>query len=234
MSVQMINGVSRVGVQAQVEGTIESAEELLSAPDAALAAGADDVLVALAIAMVKQKKDDRITGDRQMRASAKAQEAAHARKIEKMHALADDTLMEGIVSGALEGASAIASGLSAVTKFDGDLKGLKAETAPIGDRKDELAMGSKLLARNAGLLDATSKGFDAVSRFGGSLCKSAQERDRADMAEADASKDAAKASLDAAASTISRANEDIRATISALRQLVAAKTQLANAAILRG
>jgi hypothetical protein len=220
MSVQMIRSVSAIGDQFTFEGATVGAQELLSAPDLSIAAGADDVLVALAIAMVEQKRTDRASGDRQMQASAKAQETAHVRKIQKMHELADDTLMEGIVSGTLEGASAIASGAGAVTTFSSEISANKKE--------------SVRLARNAGLFEASSKLFGAGGKFGGSLCKSAQERDRADMAEADAAKDSAKASLDTAAATINRASEDIRATIAALRQLIVAKTQLANAAIMRG
>lgn len=233
MSVEMISRVRAAVGQPEVQAAKGQPQDLLAAPDASLVVGADDVLVALAIAMVKQKKDERALGDRSMQASAKSLEAAHARKIEEMHELADDTLMEGIVSGALEGVSAVASGAGAVTKFSGEMNGIAADKAQ-APLKEELMEGSKELAREAGILDAASKGFSATARFGGSLCKSAQERDRADIAEADAAKDSAKSSLDAAASTINRANEDIRSTIAALRQLIAAKTQLANAAIIRG
>lgn len=228
MSVEMISPVRAPIGQPDMPGPSGQAQELLAAPNASLALGADDVLVALAIVMVKQKKEERVAADRSMEASAKAQQAAQGRKIEKMHELADDTLMGGIVSGALEGASAIATGAGAVTKFSGEMTELKA-----GDSR-ELFQESKRLVRDAGLLDAVSKGFGATERFGGGLYKSAQERDRTQSAEADAAKDSAKASLDAAASAVNRANEDIRATIAALRQLIAAKTQLANAAIIRG
>jgi hypothetical protein len=220
MSVNMVNGVSRSCKACDSRAATAPSTELLPAPNASFASGPDDVLVALAMAMVEQKKQERAGGDRSMQASAKAQEAAHARKIEKMHELADDTLMEGIVSGAFEGATAIASGLSAVTKFSADMS----------TDKDE----SSRLARNAGLFEASSKGFGATSKFGGSLCKSTQERDRSGIAEADAAKDSAKASLENAANTVSRATEDIRTTIASLRQLIAAKSQLANAAIIRG
>lgn len=239
MSVGAVNGSVRVASvenSKSVPGTVAS-PGLLPAPETSMAG--DDVLVSLAVMMVKLKQDERASNDRAMHASARAQETAHARKIEKMHELADDTLMEGIVAGALGAASAVASAASAVTKFSGEMKSLAAEKSDgtlASILKDDGALieESKRLARNAGLLDAASKGFDASARLGGSLCKNAQERARIEMAEADAAKDAAKASVDAASATSNRASEDIRATVAALRQLMAARTQLANAAIIRG
>ena len=238
MSVGSVNRSSGVGHIGTPSGARESgaSTDLLPLPQCAMAD--DDVLVALAVMMVQQKKDERALEDRATAASSRAQEAAHARKIEAMHELADDTLMEGIVAGALEGAGAVASGVSAVTSFSSDLRALQAESMKIDFRTKDFAAPledqSKALARNAKLLKTTSDGFGATARFGGAIVKSGEERDRSAIAEADAARDAAKASSESAAGAVSRANEDIRATIAALRQLMAAKAQMANAAIVRG
>lgn len=239
MTVPTVNRAGHLSTIALAEqvGDSKSAavDELLPSP---APVADDDVLVSLAVMMVKSKQDERLANDRAMAAGTQAQQASHARKIELMRELADDTLMEGIVSGALQGAGAIASGVGAVAKFSGEMKELKASELATdvrtADFAGDVAKESKTLARNAGVLDASARGFGATATFAGAIYKSAQERDRSAIAEADAARDAAKAMTDAAASAIGRANEDIRATIAALRQLIAAKSQLANAAIMRG
>lgn len=201
-----------------------SSAALLPAPD--VTTSEDDALTALAIVMVQQKHAERLFNDRARDASAKAQEEAHERKIEKMHELADDTFSEGVVAGALEGAGAVASGISATKDFSATLSQFR--------HGSEASMETATLIRDAKLLRAASEGFSAASRFGGSLAKASQERDREMMAIADKDLDGAKGALDSASTASSRAQEDIRSTIAALRQLMAARSQLANAAIIRG
>lgn len=193
-----------------------SASELLPLP----ASTGDDLMTALAMLTVKQKHQDRVAADAQRIAGEKAQEEAQSRKIDKMRELANDTWTQGLVEGVLEGASAIASGASALDDFAAS--------------KQSCALESAKLARDAKLLDAGSKGLMAASHLGSAFAKSAQEEDRRDMAIADRDVDRAKSTVDGASTASRRAEDDIRETLNAVRQYLAAKTQLANAAIIKG
>ena len=216
--------------------------ELLPAPFAVTAY--DDLMTSLAVMMMRQKHEQRVTSDQQREVASKAQEEAHARKIANMRELADDTFMQGVLEGALEGAGAVATAASALTRFDGETKEAAAKALDAKSsnelsmadfiHKAEWAKESKRLARDANLMDAASKGFAAGSRLGGASARSDQEHDREEIARAEADIDRAKSSVEAAGTEGRRAAEDIRETIGAIRQYLNAKTQLANAAIIRG
>jgi hypothetical protein len=216
--------------------------ELLPTPFAM--AAYDDLMTSLAVMLLRQKHEQRVTSDQQSQSAAKAQQEAHARKIEAMRDLADDTFMQGIVEGAMEGAAAVTAAASALTRFDAETKeaGVKAlESAPsrelsMGDFVNKVAWAkeSRILARNANLMDAGSRAFGASAKLGGAYARSAQENDREAIAVAEADIDRAKSSAEAASSESRRAGDDIRETVSAIRQYLAAKTQLANAALIRG
>ncbi|MBX3223780.1 MAG: hypothetical protein KF795_24925 [Labilithrix sp.] len=224
----------------------EASGELLPTPFAVVAY--DDLLTSLAVMMLRQKHEQRVTSDQQAVAAAKAQEEAHGRKIEKMRDLADHTFTQALVEGALEGAGAVAAGSSAICRFSGETKDAaakafdaKVEAGMTGDlsmadfaQKAELSKASRELVRDANLLDAASKGFAATSKLGGGFARRDQDLDREAMAVADADIDRAKGSVDTASSASRRAVDDIRDTIGAIRQYLAAKTQLANAALIRG
>lgn len=190
--------------------------ELLPLP----AATGDDLMTALAMLTIRQKHDDRVAADHERLAGEKAQEEAQSRKIDKMRELANDTWTQGLVEGVLEGASAVATGASALQEFSASKQGCMLESAK--------------LTRDAKLLDAGSKALMAASHLGGAFAKSAQEEDRRDMAIADRDVEHAKSAVDAASTAGRRADDDIRETLNAIRQYLAAKTQLANAAIIKG
>ncbi len=238
-------GVSSVNAELVAGGRAaspEGAPELLPAPFAVNAY--DDLMTSLAVMMMRQKHESRLSSDRGREAASKSQEEAHARKIASMRELADDTFMQGVLEGALEGAGAVATAASTLTRFDGEMKeaaasaldGKPSSELSMGDlvRKAEWAKESKRLARDANLMEVASKGFGAASRLGGAWAKSEQERDREEIARADADIDRAKSAVEGAATEARRASEDIRETIGSIRQYLSAKTQLANAAIIRG
>ena len=99
----------------------------------------DDLMTALAMLTIQQRHEQRIAADQQRAAASKAQEAANADKIGKMRELADDTFMEGVVSGALTGAAAAASAVSACD-------GYAAATTECQRESAELTRDAKLMS----------------------------------------------------------------------------------------
>ncbi|MBX3190316.1 MAG: hypothetical protein KF819_25175 [Labilithrix sp.] len=213
------------------------AEQVL--PEPLFASVDDDLMVAIAVMTMKQRQTDRAQADQQRVASASSQDEAHARKIEAMRELADHTFLQALVEGVLDGASAFASVTSALASYAGDIANANA-----GLCKEGSELGAELKAqwqevgahftRKGKLWDAAAKGLSASSRFSGGIARSAQERDRADMAAIDRDIDRAKAAVDGAAAERSKADEDIRETLNTIRGYLAAKSQLANASILKG
>lgn len=199
--------------------TVRTGEDTTLPPPLSPASG-DDLMTALAMLTIQQRHEQRVSADQQRAVAVKAQEEAQAEKIAKMRELADDTFMEGVVSGVLTGASAAASAGSACSNY-------ASTTTDCGDQRDKLKL-------KAGILSATGAGFDGASKFAGASVKSDQDDDRADMAVADGAVERAKGAVDAASSEARKADEDARETMNAIRQYLAAKSQLANAAIIRG
>lgn len=199
--------------------TARTSEDTTLPPPLSPASG-DDLMTALAMLTIQQRHEQRVSADQQRAVAAKAQEEAQAEKISKMRELADDTFLEGVVTGALTGAAAAASAASACTEYS-------STTTACGMQRDTLK-------RDAGILSATSRGFEGASKLAGASVKSDQDDDRADMAVADGAVERAKSAVDAASSEARKADEDARETMNAIRQYLAAKSQLANAAIIRG
>ncbi|MDB4938398.1 MAG: hypothetical protein JWP87_5370 [Labilithrix sp.] len=183
-------------------------------------ATSDDLMTALTMLSMQQLHEERNAADQQRSAASKAQEEAQADKITKMRELAEDTFNQGLVEGVLGGLGAIASAASAVSGF-------AASTTSCG-------LEEASLARNGKLLQVTSDGLNAASKFGGASARTDQENDRTDMAVADAAIDRAKAATEAASTTSRRAADDLRETMNNLRQYLAAKIQLGNAMIIKG
>lgn len=239
MTISTIGNAREPGdVQALAHGESKGARraaeaELLPLPPFAVSQW-DDLMTSLAVMMLRQKHDERVTSDQQSAAASKAQQDAHARKIGKMRELADDVFAQGLVEGALEGAAAVVTASSALARFEGETKEARAKARPSAPEAKSLAERSTELLRNANLADAASKGLGAGSKLGGAWARRAQELDREAMAVADTDIDRAKSSAESASTASRRAYDDVRETIGAIRQYLGAKSQLANAALIRG
>ncbi len=179
----------------------------------------EDLVAALAMMTIEQKRNERANADKQRIASEKAQEEAHAAKIERMTQLAKDTFRQAVVEGVCEGFSAVADAVSAYKGYEGAI-------TPGADGKKMEATGK--------YWGVASKSTNIVSKFAAGRAKAAQEEDRRDMAICDAALDRAKRAVDAAAGAAKEAQDDINQTINAIRSYLAAKTQLGQAAIIRG
>jgi hypothetical protein len=194
----------------------------------------DDLQTALAVLMIRTSRDNRAVADKQQAASSKAQEEAHARKIDKMKELADDTYTQAIVDGVCQGVSAAAQAGSAGLSYSSSMDGIgsKLEDSPM--RSAELAQHAASVERTSKFLDAGGKLVSAGGVIGSGALKRAQEDDRKDMAIADRDIDRAKSAVEGASSDSKRAQDDERETINYIKQYLAAKTQAAQAAIIRG
>lgn len=180
----------------------------------------DDLETALAVLSMQARHDERVASDEQQRVASQAQEEAQARKIAKMRELADDELTQGLVEGILGGAAALASATGAVCE-------LKEAITAVGAYK----AGFKL---QVGMYRAGSQALSAGQTMGGLFAKGAQDRDREDVAQAEADVERSKASAETAATVGKRAEDDVRETISAIRQYLAAKAQIGQSEIIRG
>lgn len=179
----------------------------------------DDLQMALAILQIDSRRDSRKAADVENASAAKAQDEAHARKIDKMRELADDTFSEALVDGVMKGISAAAEAGAACASFSST----RSEGSP----------AAATSARTSKLLEASSKASSATGTIWSGGIKSAMEHDREDMAIADRDVDRAKGRADGASAEIKRADDDIRETMNYIRQYVAAKEQLGQAAIMK-
>jgi hypothetical protein len=193
-----------------------------------------DAQTALLLLAVEASRDGRSSADAQRAAGEKAQEAAHARKIDKMRELADDTFATAMVDGAFQGLSAAAQVGSAAESFSSATSELDAKGATCLLKADTLNRAAAVSARTSKLLDASSKAMSAAGTVWSGAEKSAQEYDRADLAVIDHDIDRAKSMVDGASAQSKRADDDIHQTINSLREYVAAKSQAAQAAIFKG
>ena len=179
---------------------------------------AEDMVAALAMMTIKQKQTERANADKQRIASEKAQEEAHATKIEKMRELAKDSFWQGFAESLFDGLSAAASGTAALTEFSTRAHG---------------HFGPKAKA-TVSVEEAVAKDLGGKGKLAGAIMKSSIEGERADLAEVDARLDRAKRAVDAAGAASGKAQDEIKETINAIRGYLAAKTQLGQAAIIRG
>ena len=193
-----------------------------------------DLETAIMLLAIESSRDSRAGADAQRSAGEKAQEQAHARKIDKMRELADDTFAGALVDGAFEGLSAAAEVGSAASSFSSAKSGLDATNTDCLARADELKNASAVSARTSRLLDASSKAMSAAGKVWTGAEKAAQEGDRTGLAVIDHDIDRAKSAVDGAASQSKRAQDDIHDVMSSLREYLAAKSQAAQAAILKG
>lgn len=193
-----------------------------------------DIQTALLLLAVEASRDSRSSADAQRAAGEKAQEAAHARKIEKMRELADDTFAQAMVDGAFQGLSAAVQVGSAAASFSSATSDLKAKGAASLADADLLSRAAAVSARTSKLLDASSKAMSAAGTIWSGAEKSAQEYDREGLAVIDHDIDRAKGAVDGASAQSKRADDDIHQTINSLREYIAAKSQAAQAAILKG
>jgi len=194
----------------------------------------DDLQTALAVLMIETSRDQRSVADKQREAGTKAQEEAHARKIEKMRDLADEAFTQGLVDGVFEGISGAAQAGAACLSFSSTTKDIDAKAAFCPRQGEALARESAVASRASKLLDASSRLTSAAGKIGSAAAKSAQENDRADIAVIDHDIDRAKSTVEGASSESKRAADDIRETMNFVRQYLAAKTQAAQAGIIKG
>src|SRR5690242_13116128 len=106
MSVRACDGTANIGRACESVTTSDGNAGAPLLPVPFSGAGTDDIMTALAILMMKQKHEERVAGDSERQSAAKAQEAAHERKIETMRALANDEFAAGLVGGLFDAGSA--------------------------------------------------------------------------------------------------------------------------------
>jgi hypothetical protein len=205
-------------------------------PDPIYTAGppVDDLQTALAVLMIETSRDNRATADKQREAGLKAQEDAHARKIEKMKELADDSFSQALVEGVMQGVSAGAQAGAASLSYSSSMSDIasKGETCMV--KSASLAQESAKLAQQSRLMEAGGRAVSATGTIASGAGKSSIEHDREDIAVAEHDVERAKGSVEGASSDSKRAQDDARETMNFIRQYLAAKTQAAQAAIIRG
>lgn len=226
-------GTTRLqAVDGDVASTSSAATSASSLPNPIYTAGppVDDLQTALAVLMIEISRDNRASADKQREAGLKAQEEAHARKIEKMKELADDTFSQALVDGVMQGVAAAAQAGSASLSYSSSM----SDIASKGVKSASLAQESAKLAQQSRLMEAGSRAVSATGTIASGAGKSGIERDREGIAVAEHDVERAKGSVEGASSDSKRAQDDARETMNFIRQYLAAKTQAAQAAIIRG
>lgn len=227
------DGAGSVGMRSDAENEVlgSAVESLMTAP----ASGAtDDLQTALAVLAVELARQQKRAGDTQREAAMKSQEEAHARKIEKMRELADDTFLQGLFEGAAQVTSATLQIGGAVHGFEGAKAELDARDAGSGALARGYGVRAAVETRASRFYEASSKVASAAGTLGGTTLKAAQDRDRADLAVIDRDVDRAKSDVDGASAQSKEAEDDIRQAMDFIRQYIATKTQTAQAAIMKG
>jgi hypothetical protein len=192
-----------------------------------------DLETAIMMLAIESSRDSRANADAQRVAGEKAQETAHARKIDKMRELADDTFGAALVDGAFQGLSAAVQVGSAAASYSSATSELDAKKTPCLLQADKFGRDAATAARTSKLLDASSKVMSATGTIWSGAERAAQERDRTDLAVVDQDIDRAKSMVDGASAQSKHAQDDIHDVMSSLREYLAAKSQAAQAAILK-
>jgi hypothetical protein len=223
-------------VDGDVASTSRAATSASSLPNPNYTAGppVDDLQTALAVLMIEISRDNRASADQQREAGLKAQEEAHARKIEKMKELADDTFSQALVDGVMQGVAAAAQAGAASLSYSSSMSDIASKGEDCMVKSASLARESAKLAQQSRLMEAGSRAVSATGTIASGAGKSGIERDREGIAVAEHDVERAKGSVEGASSDSKRAQDDARETMNFIRQYLAAKTQAAQAAIIRG